>query len=490
MKRGKKNLLVEFDRVRVTLGGRPALQGASWSICRGDGWLVTGSNGAGKTTLLRVLAGRIWPDPGVRGGRRLYHFDSRASASPIDLEGRLAWLSPETHQRFARLEPSPLARDVLLTGYANTFLLTQRPAPAQCAAALLLARKLGVEKMLRQPFAELSQGQQRLVLLARALAPNPELLVLDEFSDGLDATVRERVGGVIRQRLRAGAAVVVAAHRGSDVLPGLTRHLELKNGRARENKNGVRGLRTKVQAIKEKRAKPLAVGTSPKKSLTLFFKSASIVVGDHERTKTILHNLDWTVSAGEQWAVLGSNGSGKSTLLRAVYGELSVARGGTLQRFGASLKGLPLPGARRRMGWVSPALQHHYAASLSVVEVVASGFQSTIGLLRNATRTELKQARATLRRLGIGHLAGRAWGELSFGEARLTLLARALAPRPRLLLLDEPCDGLSPAARRRFLAIIDQAARAGVQILMAAHRGEDLPACINRTLRLHNGRVI
>jgi molybdate transport system ATP-binding protein len=139
---------------------------------------------------------------------------------------------------------------------------------------------------------------------------------------------------------------------------------------------------------------------------------------------------------------------------------------------------------------VSPALHHHYAADLSVAQVVASGFQSTIGLLRLPTRQELTRAQTTLRDLGISQLAARQWGALSFGETRLVLLARALVLRPKLLLLDEPCDGLAPLAQQRFLRLVARAARAGAQIIATAHRAEDLPACINRILRLHNGRVI
>jgi molybdate transport system ATP-binding protein len=478
--------LVELRNVRLTLGGKVVLQGVSWAVHRGEGWLVTGSNGAGKTSLLRILAGRIWPDPGAQGGTRQYHFDKIASDSPIGLEGRLAWLSPETHQRFARLDAPLSAGDAILTGFANTFLLTHRPTAGQRASARVVAAKLALLHLWREPFAELSQGQQRLVLLARALVAKPKLLVLDEFSDGLDHATRLRVGAAIRQRLRAGAAIVVATHRAGDILPGLTRHLVLKQGTAAEASLIKKA--TKLRKISSAQlSKPCP---RPAGAPMLEFRKASVAIGDHRQVKRILHDIDWTVFPGEHWAVLGPNGSGKSTLLRAIYGELAVARGGVLRRFNRTEIELPLPQARQWMGYVSPMLHHHYAADLSVAQVVASGFQSTIGLLRTPTRRELGNAQATLRQLGVGHLARREWGALSFGETRLALLARALAPQPKLLLLDEPCDGLAPAARKRFLRIIQRAARAGAQIIATAHRREDLPACMNRTLRLHNGRVI
>jgi len=536
--------LVSLRNVRLTLGGRVVLRGVTWAIRRGEGWLVMGANGAGKTSLLRIVAGRIWPDPGKRGGERIYHFGGKSSASPIGLEGRIAWLSPETHQRFARLETPISAGDVVLTGFANTFLLTHRPTAKQRAAAKGLAAKLGLTPLWRRPFVELSQGQQRLVLLARALAPKPILLVLDEFSDGLDHATRARVGKVLGQRLRAGATVIVASHRASDALPGMNHELRIKNlelrilkvgkntGQSRAGRETKDALPSNFKfqisnnsasvsrkagslgpTVPSSEDSPLPAPRSPIASSLVHFSHASVYVGDHARTKRILHDINWTVLPGETWAVMGANGSGKSTLLRAIYGELSVARGGVLLRFGRDARALPLPEARAWMGYVSPALQHHYAADVSVEEVVASGFQAAIGLLRAPTKAELTAARAGLRGLGMARLAKRRWGAMSFGEARLALLARALVgmgnkraqsrgrgtPQPQnlashylrpLLILDEPCDGLSPTARTRFLRAVERAARHGAQIIIAAHRNEDLPAGINRILRLHNGRVI
>jgi len=476
--------LVELRAVRLTLGGRLVLRDVTWTVRRGEGWIVTGPNGAGKTSLLRILAGNIWPDPGKKGGERIYHFGRRASASPIGLERRLAWLSPETHQSFARLDTPILAGEAILTGFANTLLLTHRPTTRQRASARRFAQKLGVSHFWRRPFAELSQGQQRLILVARALVSKPALLVLDEFSDGLDHTSRAKIGAMIVQRLRAGATVIVATHRTGDVLPGLSRHLALQNGRAVETLMPKGGVGAPLRVV---RATKTSARPSPP---ILKFEHASVFIGDHTRTKRILRDLTWTVHPSERWAILGANGSGKTTLLRAIYGELSVARGGILERFGRNEIALPLPDARRLMGWISPALHHHYHAAASVLEVAASGFQSTIGLLRPPTPTERARALASLRKLGAARLARRRWGELSFGEARLALLARALAPQPRLLLLDEPGDGLAPPARARFMRAVERAARAGTQIIIAAHRAEDLPDCVNRLLRLAAGRIV
>jgi len=484
--------LVALRGVCLTLGGKRVLRDVSWEVRRGEGWLVTGPNGAGKTSLLRILAGQLWPDSGRQGGKRVFHFDKTTSESPIGLEKHIAWLSPETHQRFARLETPMAAGDVILTGFANTLLLTHRPTSRQRLAARRLASQFGLTDLLNAPFAELSQGQQRRVLLARTLAPKPRLLVLDEFSDGLDRAWRQCIGAEMAKLLRSGSAVVVATHRAGDALPGLTRSLVLKRGSADEA-TVLGGAGTPVQGLLGRSGEgpqPLNVVFRSAKIPTLSFDNASIHLGDHRRVKRILHHINWTVLPNEHWAVFGPNGSGKSTLLRAIYGDLPVARGGRLLRFGKDGDTPSLPAARRRMGYVSPALQYNYAADISALEVVASGFQASIGLLQKPTHAEISRARIAMRQLRIKHLANHRWGSLSFGETRLVLLARALAPCPRLLLLDEPCDSLSHEARTRFLRALGNAALRGAQVIIAAHRQEDLPACVNRILRLRDGTVV
>ncbi|OOG44407.1 ABC transporter ATP-binding protein [Rhodanobacter sp. C06] len=202
------------------------------------------------------------------------------------------------------------------------------------------------------------------------------------------------------------------------------------------------------------------------------------------------------VEAGRHTAILGANGSGKSTLVQLIARQLyplAPDNGrGPVRVFGrtrwsvAELRGL--------LGIVSPALQNDYTsdAPLEVFETVVSGFFAARGLgLDHRVSEDMRQrAQTALEQLGAGHLIGRAMASLSTGEARRVLIARALVHRPRALLLDEPCAGLDPASRRRFLESLRALARGGTTLLLVTHHVEEILPEIGQVLLLKNGRVL
>jgi molybdate transport system ATP-binding protein len=121
--------------------------------------------------------------------------------------------------------------------------------------------------------------------------------------------------------------------------------------------------------------------------------------------------------------------------------------------------------------------------------VVASGFEGAVGLGEAPPPERIAAARAAMERLGVGALAGRDVLSLSYGEQRKLLLARALAPGPEVLLLDEPLAGLDPEARAFALRVLDEAAAAGVTVVMVTHHADELPAGTHRRARLEGGAL-
>jgi molybdate transport system ATP-binding protein len=204
--------------------------------------------------------------------------------------------------------------------------------------------------------------------------------------------------------------------------------------------------------------------------------------------RAVLRGLDWTVRAGERWGVVGANGAGKSTLLRLLAGEEQPAEG-TIERLdlGSRADRFALAG---RVGLVSPELQARHRHGALAEHVAASGFEGSIGLPAAPSAAPLAAARSAMDRLGAAALQGRDVTGLSYGELRRLLLARALAPGPEVLLLDEPLAGLDPGARAAALAAVDEAARSGTTVVAVTHHEDELPASLDRLARLEGGRLV
>jgi molybdate transport system ATP-binding protein len=198
--------------------------------------------------------------------------------------------------------------------------------------------------------------------------------------------------------------------------------------------------------------------------------------------RLVIRALDWKLQYGQHWCVTGPNGSGKSTFIGLLYGDLWPAQGGRIER--PSLPaGAPIEDWKRMVGLVSPELQATYAATACTVEeIVVSGLHSSIGLNAPPAPRERVLAGRALARVGMLELRGRRARELSYGQLRLALLARAIVARRRLLLLDEPFDGLDVTTLSIALRVIGDLAARRVQIVLATHHGDDVPGYVRNTL--------
>jgi ABC-type molybdenum transport system ATPase subunit/photorepair protein PhrA len=202
-----------------------------------------------------------------------------------------------------------------------------------------------------------------------------------------------------------------------------------------------------------------------------------------------LHALRWQVHAGECWVIHGPNGSGKSTLLGALHGEHAVIAAGSIWRAGHEA-GEPLDAFQQRVGRVSPELQAALPRAASALQTVAAGLRNAFAIDAAPTAAEMALARRALRLCGAAALAGRAWGTLSYGQARRVLFARALAPGPDILLLDEPCTGLDSRTRASLLALLQSARLRALTIIMATHHRDEWLARSSHELQLRAGRLV
>jgi len=201
-----------------------------------------------------------------------------------------------------------------------------------------------------------------------------------------------------------------------------------------------------------------------------------------------LREVNWELRAGEQWAVFGANGAGKSSFLKLLYGDLAPALGGSIERAGHP-KGAPIAEWKRQLGIVSAELQSDYAVEVSVLELVASGRHASIGLVDAPSALDLRVARRWLRFFALASVAKRRPRELSYGQLRRALIARALAANPRILLLDEPLTGLDPRQRGAMKRLLERLMKQRRTLIIAVHHAEDLPRGMTHGLHLHKRRA-
>ena len=200
--------------------------------------------------------------------------------------------------------------------------------------------------------------------------------------------------------------------------------------------------------------------------------------------RAVLRDLNWELLRGEHWSVFGANGTGKSSFLLLLYGDLFPALGGKIERAGLAA-GAPIMEWKRHVGYVSPELQTLYSADVSVLELVASGRHSSIGLVSAPTAADMKAARAWLKFFKLSSMAACRPRELSYGQLRRALIARAMAADAQILLLDEPLTGLDPKQRALMKRLLERLMRRRLTVVVAVHHAEDLPRGMTHGLHLH-----
>lgn len=238
---------------------------------------------------------------------------------------------------------------------------------------------------------------------------------------------------------------------------------------------------------------PDSTHPSPDTSTPLLeIQEASVIRGE----TLILDRFSVRLAIGQHTAILGPNGSGKSTLIRLIARQLYplARRDGApvIRVFGRDRWNVSE--LRSLIGIVSPAVQLDYTSDspLEVFDAVVSGFFAArgLGLDHEVASSMRERAHEALEQVEASSLIGREMASLSTGEARRVLIARALVHRPRALLLDEPCAGLDPASRRRFLETLRQLARHGTTLLLVTHHVEEILPEIDHVLLLRDGRLL
>jgi molybdate transport system ATP-binding protein len=486
--------LIELSHCSLILDNQPVLDDVSFKLRQGERWALVGPNGSGKTLLLKMLRGDVWPTP-TGQERRSYALDGRASRDPAGSKERIAYVGPERQDKYVRYGWNLSVLSVVTTGLFDEDIPLTRPTRAQQARVGRVLKRFGLWGLRTRHMLTLSYGQRRLVLVARAFVSEAPVLLLDEVFNGLDAKTRAKLQRAL-EAPKAGHAWVLTTHRAKE-LPGNITHLAyvrhgqilhagpasaLHDKTARVPELTPRNVVTR--AVKARGKAKTTRRTRAKRSESWLVRIRDVNL--YRDYRPVIRDLHWTLLRGEHWAILGANGSGKSTILSLIYGDLHPELGGHIERHGAPA-GTRIEQWKRRVGWISPELQADHYLAKSLEEIVISGRYSSVGLNEPPSAADRKAAKPWLEFFGLASFAQRGPRQVSYGQMRLALFARAMINNPDLLLLDEPCTGLDGDVRTHVLELLQDLATRGTQIVMAVHDPEDIIPAVTKVLKIGRG---
>ena len=448
----------------------------------GEHIAIIGRNGAGKTMFVDMLTGKhpAFPDM-VR-----YGFDEPYNKLKyISFRDTYGGDNDRTYflqQRWNQMEideETPTVGNKLEEAYQ----LAGEDTPERRALQKHIYEIFHLEPLLDKYIILLSSGELRKYKLASSLFTNPKVLIMENPFIGLDKDTREQLKELLRMLAQEQELQIILVLAKTDEIPEFITHIvEVKDLRVMPKVNSGKWRVESVEFLRPSGSKNSTLYTLNSNLPIIHFNHVTIRYG----ARTILKDLDWTVMQGEHWALSGQNGSGKSTLLSLVCADNPQSYACNISLFGHKRgSGESIWDIKKHIGYVSPEMHRSYKQNIPSIEIVASGLKDTIGLYTRPKEDEKIQCRKWLKVFGIGNLEDRKFHEMSSGEQRLVLLARAFVKEPDLLILDEPLHGLDDINRKMVKDIVDDYCKnPEVTLIYVTHYQEELPRCIDHSISL------
>lgn len=321
-----------------------------------------------------------------------------------------------------------------------------------------------------QSLKSMSSGEQKKALLHHLLNQKPGYLVLVNPFDNLDvatqAYLEEKLLTISKTTI-----LVQLINRLNDVLPSTTDFFTLDNNKLHKYKSS--------KAFWEANKKTSSHFTdaipppidSIKTGVELInFNKVSVSFDGCQ----VLDNISWTIKKGEFWQLIGPNGSGKTTLLSMIIGDSHKGYGQDLSLFGKKKgSGESVWDLKKKIGYFTPAMMDKFSGYHSLQNMMISGFYDSIGLYNNPTDQKKRLSGLWLKLLGLYEKRNIQFLELTAGEKRLVMTARAMVKHPPLLILDEPTAGLDDTNARLFIDLVNKISQESeTTIIFVSHRKE------------------
>ena len=480
--------MISIDNLSYSISRNYKISIEKLNIGKSMSVLFTGANGCGKTTMAKLISGQL---DGYQG--------------TIDVPEQTAWLSFDLEAEILaedrKNDDSEFNGDGIDMGRSAIAVVTDQadrfrfPISEQHVTQALrqndvlnnVTELLQIESLLTKPFKVLSTGETRKVLIAKALLTKPKLLILDNPYAGLDFQSQHFLSCLISDLIKTGLQILIFDFYREDLPPEIEHIGYLVEGElvAFDHKEQLvnsdiwQWQQSQYQLPEQLTETSFYPELSPELPL---LNLTDVTVSFTE--KVVFNRLNWQFDHGQHWQILGPNGSGKSTLLAMISGDSSKAYGQDIVLFGRKRgTGESIWDIKKHYGIVSNALHRDSLRTGTVQQTLISGFYDSIGLYNKATKQQVVLANQWLALLGLLNKRLMAFKDLSYGEQRLVLIARAMVKMPLILILDEPCQGLDNTNKAKVLALIDHIALHGrSHILFVSHNPSEQLRCISHQL--------
>jgi len=476
-----KQNIVNIQNLNLKRQQKPVLKDLNWTIYRGENWALGGASGSGKTSLAQVISGlqsaagevkinfdndshlpakvlfvESWYQfKNLEGVANFYYqqrYTSQQAKDTLTVHAELVDFGKENHLHFDHVEP------ILEALHFATFASSQ--------------------------LIELSSGEHKKLQLVKALWLKPQLLIIDQPYTGLDATSRKNLNLLLDEVSTDGVQLILISN-DSELPSSVNRFAEIINGQISVSDSRII---TSVFEDKHLREIPDFLKESPEYSSRNIVKMVDVNISYGE--KQVLKNINWEVKAGEKWLLQGHNGSGKSTLLSLINGDHPQSYANELYLFGNRRgSGESIWDIKQHIGLISPEFHWYFDASATVWQSIASGFYDTVGLFQQLPYSKGIQVDELVEYFGLTPDKNALLTSLPLGKQRLVLLARTIIKNPKLLILDEPCQGLDQQQTKHFNQLVDELCSNGMTLIYVGHFESQLPTCIEKKILLENGEV-
>ena len=454
----------------------------NFQLDEGEHLAIVGRNGGGKSMLVDMITGKhpVAPDSISYSFTEPYN-----NLKTIAFRDTYGGDNDRTYFLQQRWNQTEIDEDTPTVGskLEEAFLLAGEDTPERRAFQKHLYEIFHMEELLDKYIILLSSGELRKYKLAASLFTKPKVLIIENPYIGLDAETRDQVKGLLNMLAAEKEMQLILVLSKMDEVPDfITRVIKL------DGLHIVSDIKVKTEFHIDHC--PFAVQVKNRNSIPpipqeiIRFNHVTIRYGE----RTILKDLNWVVLKGEHWSLSGQNGSGKSTLLSLVCADNPQSYACDISLFGHKRgSGESIWDIKKHIGYVSPEMHRSYKQNIPAIQIVASGLKDTIGLYYKPTKEEKDRCIEWMNLFGIKKLADRKFLEMSSGEQRLVLLARAFVKNPDLLILDEPLHGLDLCNRNMVKAIVDRYMIDNPEctLIYVTHYENELPNCIDNSLYLN-----